>query len=83
MRGLIAAQHSGVANTYLNVVLAAMWEQGEKMDDPAVIERVMRMGGMDSNGLLTLTQSPEVNGQLLANTEAAVQRGVFRIPRFS
>jgi 2-hydroxychromene-2-carboxylate isomerase len=82
MRGLIAAQRTGVADAYLNTVLAAMWERGEKMDDPTVIERVLRASGLDSEGLLALTQSPEVKAELLANTEAAVQRGVFGIPTF-
>lgn len=82
MRGFIAAQRTGVAEAYLEVVLAAMWEHGEKMDDPAVIERVLRTGGLDGNGLLALTQSPDVKAELLANTEAAVQRGVFGIPTF-
>ena len=82
MRGLIAAQRTGVADTYIDVVSAAMWERGEKLDDPAVIERVLRTGGLDGNGILALTQSPEVKAELLANTEAAVQRGVFGIPTF-
>src|SRR5215472_5566434 len=36
MRGLIAARRMGLGERYLQTVLAAMWEQGEKMDDPAV-----------------------------------------------
>lgn len=82
MRGFVAAQRTGVADAYLKVVQTAMWERGEKMDDPAVIERVLRTNGLDGAGLLALTQAPEVKAELLANTEAAVQRGVFGIPTF-
>lgn len=82
MRGLIAAQRTDVADAYLSVVQSAMWERGEKMDDPAVIERVLSANGLDGAGLLALTQSPEVKAELLANTETAVQRGVFGIPTF-
>ncbi|HTU63138.1 MAG TPA: 2-hydroxychromene-2-carboxylate isomerase, partial [Polyangiales bacterium] len=82
MRGLVAAQRSGVADKYIEVVSAAMWEQGEKLDDAAVIERVLRAGGLDAPALLAMTQTPEVKAQLLANTEAAVQRGVFGLPTF-
>ena len=82
MRGLIAAQRSGVTEAYVKVVSAAMWEQGEKMDDPAVIERVLREGGLDAPALLASTQNAEVKAELLTNTERAVQRGVFGIPTF-
>ena len=82
MRGLVAAQRTGVAAAYVDVVSRAMWEQGEKMDDPAVIQRVWQAGGLDAAALLALTQSPEVKAELLANTENAVQRGVFGIPTF-
>jgi 2-hydroxychromene-2-carboxylate isomerase len=80
MRGLIAAQRAGVADAYIEVVSVAMWEHGEKMDDPAVVERVLRAGGLDGAALLAATQTPEVKAELLANTEAAVQRGAFGIP---
>lgn len=82
MRGLIAAQRAGVGERYLDVVSAAMWEQGEKMDDPAVVERVLTAAGLDGPGLIAATQAPEVKAELVANTDAAVARGVFGIPTF-
>jgi 2-hydroxychromene-2-carboxylate isomerase len=82
MRGLIAAQRQGVGEAYLAVVEAAMWEEGEKMDDPEVVRRVLDAGGLDGAALLAATQDPEVKAELIANTEAAVARGVFGIPTF-
>jgi len=82
MRGLVAARRMGVGDRYLEVVLAAMWEQGEKMDDPDVVARVLTAGGLDAQALLAATQDPEVKAELVANTEAAVERGVFGIPTF-
>ena len=82
MRGLIAARRAGVGDAYLSVVQAAMWEAGEKMDDPAVVARVLHAGGLDAPALLAATQDPEVKAELIANTEAAVARGVFGIPTF-
>lgn len=82
MRGLIAARRAGAGDRYLEAVLAAMWEQGEKMDDPAVIRRVLDAAGLDGETLLAATQDPEVKAELVANTEAAVARGVFGIPTF-
>ena len=82
MRGLVAARRAGVEDRYAHVVLTAMWEQGEKMDDPEVVLRVLNAGGLDGAALIAATQDPEVKAELVANTEAAVARGVFGIPTF-
>jgi len=82
MRGLIAAQRAGVADRYVEAVSVAMWEQALKLDDPAVVAAVLDAAGLDSAALLASTQTPEVKAELLSNTEAAVQRGVFGIPTF-
>lgn len=82
MRGLVAARRAGVNQAYLQVVLAAMWEQGEKMDDPEVVRRVLNAGGLDGEALIAATQDPDVKAELVTNTEAAVARGVFGIPTF-
>ena len=82
MRGLVAARRADVEDAYLGAVLAAMWEQGEKMDDPEVVLRVLNAGGLDGVALIAATQDPEVKAGLVANTEAAVERGVFGIPTF-
>lgn len=82
MRGLIAARRQGVGDRYLEAVVAAMWEAGEKMDDPAVVARVLTATGLPAEQILAATQDPEVKAELIANTEAAVARGVFGIPTF-
>ena len=48
MRGLVAAVELGEQDRYIDVVLAAMWEQGKKMDDPEVVMGVWREGGLDA-----------------------------------
>ena len=82
MRGMVAAQHLGVADTYVTAVLAGMWEHGEKMDDPEVVLARLSRSGLDGARLMELSTSPEVKAELVANTEAAVARGVFGIPTF-
>jgi len=82
MRGQIAAQRQGVGEAYLETVLKAMWEQGQKMDDPEVAARVLAAAGLDARAILEGTQDPAVKAELVANTEAAVARGVFGIPTF-
>ena len=82
MRGLIAARRLGVGEAYLAAVLKAMWEDGQKMDDPAVVAQVLGAAGLDARAILEATQDPAVKAELVANTEAAVARGVFGIPSF-
>lgn len=82
MRGLIAARRAGVEAPYVAAVQAAMWEAGEKMDDPDVVRRVLLAAGLDAEALLAATADPAVKEALKANTEAAVARGVFGIPTF-
>ena len=82
MRGLIAAQRQGVAEPYVAAVASAMWEQGLKMDDPDVVAEALTKAGFDARAILEATQDPDVKAELVANTEAAVERGVFGIPTF-
>jgi 2-hydroxychromene-2-carboxylate isomerase len=82
MRGAVAAQQLGCFEPYLDTVFAAMWEQGLKMDDPAVISQVLADAGLDPARLMQATQQPEVKAQLMANTQAAHERGAFGAPTF-
>jgi 2-hydroxychromene-2-carboxylate isomerase len=82
MRGLVAAQRAGVTKAYMEAVLTAMWEQGRKMDDPAIVAEVLTAAGLDAQGLLEATQDPAVKAELMAATEAAAARGAFGIPTF-
>ncbi len=82
MRGMIAAQGLGVAETYLDAMLKGMWEDGLKLDDPDVFVATADAAGLDGAALLAATADPEVKARLAANTDAAVARGAFGVPTF-
>jgi 2-hydroxychromene-2-carboxylate isomerase len=82
MRGLLAARHANVFDLYLKTVLKAMWEEGKKMDDPAVVAEVLHGAGLDARAILDAAQDPVVKAELAANTSAAAARGAFGIPTF-
>ena len=82
MRGAIAAKQSGQLLEYIEAGLKAMWEQSLKMNDPEVFVTAVTDAGLDGAKLLELTQDPAVKAKLVANTEAAVQRGAFGVPTF-
>ncbi len=80
MRGAAAAELEGRLTPYVETVLPAIWEDGLKMDDPTVVQAVLDKAGLGD--LLPKTQDEAVKAKLVANTQAAVDRGVFGIPTF-
>jgi 2-hydroxychromene-2-carboxylate isomerase len=82
MRGAVAARTLEVFDRYVEAVFAAMWEQGRKMDDPAVVGETLNAADLPAERLMALTQDPAVKEQLVASTSDAVARGVFGSPTF-
>jgi 2-hydroxychromene-2-carboxylate isomerase len=82
MRGAVAAKRLGVFERYVDVVFAAMWEQGLKMDDPAVIGSALNAAGLDAAALMAMSQDAEVKAELVANTQRAFEQGAFGSPSF-
>ena len=83
MRGAVAAQQIGVFDAYVETGFKAMWEDGQKMDDPAVMAEVLGKAGLDAQTLMAKAEEPEVKQGLLNNTEAACEAGAFGIPTFA
>ena len=82
MRGAVAAEMDGVAAPYIEAMFRGMWEEGRKLDDPAVIIATLKEAGLDGERLAARTQDQAVKDKLLANTEGAVARGTFGAPTF-
>jgi 2-hydroxychromene-2-carboxylate isomerase len=82
MRGAVAARTLGVFEAYVDAVYRAMWVDGLKMDDPAVVKTALEAAGLPATDLLALTQDAEVKATLIRDTEAAVAHGVFGSPSF-
>jgi len=82
MRGAVAARQLGVFEAYVDAVYRAMWVQGLKMDDPAVIKQAFEAAGLPADQLIALMGDPAVKAKLIENTEAAVANGVFGSPSF-
>ncbi len=82
MRGAVAAQQLGVFEAYVDAVYEAMWVEGLKMDDPAVIRQAFADAGLPADKLIELMGDPAVKARLIENTEAAVAHGVFGSPSF-
>src|SRR5580698_8452566 len=64
MRGAVAAQKLGVFEEYLDAVYRAMWDDGRKMDDPAVIEAALTAAHLPAAALITAMGDPQVKQTL-------------------
>lgn len=82
MRLAAAAREIGVLMPYVDAAFHHMWEAPRKMDDSDVIRTALRESGLDADALIALSQTPQVKQRLMADTEAAVARGVFGSPSF-
>jgi 2-hydroxychromene-2-carboxylate isomerase len=82
MRAFVAAGLEGVGERYMEVVLKAMWEDGQNLGDPEIVAKVLTDAGLDAEVLMTRAQTDEVKGILMGNTAAAADRGAFGIPTF-
>lgn len=82
MRGYVAALERSVGDRYRDVVVRAMWEDGEKMDDPEIVARVLNAAGHPAEKIVALTKDEAVKKKRADNTQAAVDRGAFGIPTF-
>ena len=82
MRACVAYGRDNDVTAYVEAGVKMMWENGLKMDDPEVFVNAFNDAGFDGQGLLEATQDPEVKAALVANTQGAVDRGVFGITAF-
>ncbi len=80
MRAAIAAQQLGCFDAYINRVFDAIWVEGKNMGDAQVVSEELAAAGLDAGPLLARSQEQEVKAELVANTDAAVARGVFGAP---
>jgi 2-hydroxychromene-2-carboxylate isomerase len=81
MRMAVAAQNEGMLAPYMEAAFRHMWVEPKKMDDAEVIRGALAQSDLDP-ALLERAQAPEAKAKLIANTEAAVARGMFGAPTF-
>ena len=82
MRGAVAADSLGLLGPYNETMFRFMWETPRKLDDPAVLAQTLAEAGLPAEQLLALSQDSAIKDRLVANTQAAVEAGVFGIPSF-
>jgi len=83
MRGAAAYQDDVVvSSTYRDAIFRAIWVEARNLNEPDVIGQVLSDAGLDPAELMNRIGQQTVKDQLIANTEEAVNRGVFGAPTF-
>ena len=83
MRGAVAYQGDAVvSSTYREAIFTAIWVEARNLNEPDVIGQVLGDAGLDPAELMNRIGEQTVKDQLIANTEEAVNRGVFGAPTF-
>jgi 2-hydroxychromene-2-carboxylate isomerase len=82
MRGAVVAESEAFLPRYSDALFTAMWCQGEKLDEDAVLARVLSAAGIDAAHVMARIAEDDVKQQLKSCTAAAVERGVFGAPTF-
>lgn len=82
MRGAVACQETGELEPYLDAVFDGIWVDGRNLSEPAELGEVLDRAGLDFERIKSAALSEPVKARLKANTERAVERGVFGCPSF-
>lgn len=82
MRGALVAQREGFFERYVDEMYRHMWVEPKKMDDLEVVQAAIAESQLPGDVLLAGIQDPDIKKQLIDNTAASVERGVFGSPSF-
>ena len=80
MRGAIAAHRLDCFEDYVSVVYRGVWAEGKNMADKDVLVEVLTEAELDVEAILAMAAEDDVKASLIANTDAAVARGIFGAP---
>lgn len=82
-RMVIAADLAGAdAKALAHAEFAATWAEERDISDEATLIEIANALGMDGAALLEAAKSPDVEARYEANTNEALERGVFGAPTF-
>ena len=82
LRAAIVAERQGKFHEVHDPLFEAVWVRDRDVNDTAVLAEILSNAGMNSEAVLEEISTDIVKGELRANTEEAVERGVFGAPTF-
>jgi 2-hydroxychromene-2-carboxylate isomerase len=82
LRAAIAALEDGIFPVYHHAVMQAYWAQDRDIGDADTLAAIAADAGLDGGRLLARAEEAGIKAKLKANTDEAIERGVFGAPTF-
>lgn len=80
LRGAIAARRANRFDAYHTAMFRAVWQQARDISSKAAVAALASELGIPE--IADALDEPSIKDELRANTDAAIQRGVFGVPTF-
>ncbi len=80
LKGALLAQDEGRFREYHYPAYRARWAEAQDVAQPETVRALFESAGLDAEAALARAQSDELDAQLRADTQAAIERGVFGVP---
>jgi len=83
MRGVIIAVEDNFEKIYIEKIFDAIWKDGLNMNDPIVINKVLKNIDLNPETFLTKATDGKIKEKLKKLTDDALKKGIFGAPTFS
>jgi 2-hydroxychromene-2-carboxylate isomerase len=80
LRAALAAKDAGRFREFHYPAYRARWAEGKDVGDAGVVRELLARAGLEADAALARAQSDELVERLAAETQAAIERGVFGVP---
>jgi 2-hydroxychromene-2-carboxylate isomerase len=80
LQAALVAADRGAFREFHYPAYRARWAEARPVDDPAVVRELLAGAGLDADDALAEAQSDALRERLDADTETAIERGVFGVP---
>ena len=82
MRGVIIAEKDSFEKIYIEKIFNAIWKDGLNMNDPIVINKVLKNIDLNPETFLAKAADQKNKDKLKKLTDDALKKGIFGAPTF-
>tara|TARA_Y100000590_G_scaffold305767_1_gene344900 strand:+ start:2134 stop:2721 length:588 start_codon:yes stop_codon:yes gene_type:complete len=82
MRGAIIAEEDNFEKIYIEKIFNAIWKDGLNMNDPIVINKVLKNMDLNPETFLSKAANQKIKDKLRNLTDDALKKGIFGAPTF-
>ncbi len=82
MRGFLVAEEDNFEKIYTEKIFNAIWKDGLNMNDPIVINKVLKNIDLNPETFLNKAADEKIKNKLRKLTDDALKKGVFGAPTF-